>query len=199
MSNYPAIMGFIKFAILATLGEIIARWVLAKKGEFNFALIKKMHLWERALVWGFLGVIISYVFTIYSVGIDTLITQKRLLIIDMDNENIKNICVAFWKSFWMNLLFALPLMTFHRVTDTLIDRKELFKFGNWPITNVLYSIDWKNIWTKVAPTIIWFWIPAHTITFTLPAEYRVFVAALLSICLGLILALMKAKTMNATK
>jgi hypothetical protein len=45
----------------------------------------------------------------------------------------------------------------------------------------------------VAPTILWFWIPAHTITFCLPAEFRIIMAAGLSVCLGAILAFAKAK------
>jgi hypothetical protein len=40
-------------------------------------------------------------------------------------------------------------------------------------------------------TIPIFWIPAHTITFLLPSEYRVLSAAFLSIALGTILAFAK--------
>jgi hypothetical protein len=42
-------------------------------------------------------------------------------------------------------------------------------------------------------TIPFFWIPAHTLTFLLPSEYRVLAAAMLSIALGLILTITKKK------
>jgi len=42
-------------------------------------------------------------------------------------------------------------------------------------------------------TIPMFWIPAHTITFLLPSEFRVLAAAFLSIALGAILAFAKKK------
>jgi len=38
-------------------------------------------------------------------------------------------------------------------------------------------------------TIPFFWIPAHTISFLLPAAYRTLFAALLGVALGLILTI----------
>ena len=46
-------------------------------------------------------------------------------------------------------------------------------------------------------TIPIFWIPAHTITFLLPSEYRVLSAAFLSIALGAILAFAKKKKISS--
>ena len=80
-------------------------------------------------------------------------------------------------------------MIFHRVTDTLIDRGELF--GIWPVVEVYSNIDWKNMFRVVGFACIWFWIPAHTFTFTLPPEYRIICAAFLAIALGFILGLAK--------
>jgi len=45
---------------------------------------------------------------------------------------------------------------------------------------------WNFIFKRTIP---FFWIPAHTITFLLPPEFRVLFAALLGIALGLILAI----------
>ncbi|EQB89040.1 hypothetical protein M918_22160 [Clostridium sp. BL8] len=60
---------------------------------------------------------------------------------------------------------------------------------------LIKTIDWYGyIGFVVCKTIPIFWIPAHTITFLLPSEYRVLTAALLSIVLGAILATSKAKT-----
>jgi hypothetical protein len=49
----------------------------------------------------------------------------------------------------------------------------------------------------VLKTIPIFWIPAHTVTFLLPPEYRVLMAAFLSIALGGILAFAKRKPREA--
>ena len=40
-------------------------------------------------------------------------------------------------------------------------------------------------------TLVWFWIPAHTITFALPLEYQILLAAIWSFVLGLILGFFK--------
>jgi len=45
----------------------------------------------------------------------------------------------------------------------------------------------------VGASCIWFWIPAHTLTFTLPSELRVICAALLAVILGAILGLAKRR------
>jgi hypothetical protein len=48
-----------------------------------------------------------------------------------------------------------------------------------------WDVMWGFVFTK---TIVFFWIPAHTINFLLPPEFRVLVAAILGIVLGIILA-----------
>jgi len=54
----------------------------------------------------------------------------------------------------------------------------------------LESIDWSRMWNFVfKKTIPFFWIPAHTITFLLPAQYRTAFAALLSVALGILLGI----------
>jgi len=52
---------------------------------------------------------------------------------------------------------------------------------------------WNFIFKKTIP---FFWIPAHTITFLLPAEFRVLFAAVLGIALGLILAIGSQKAIG---
>jgi hypothetical protein len=174
--TFPILMGFIKFFVLATMGELLARRIVS--GSWR---ITGIFLLERAFVWGMLGVLFAFVFPIYSAGVDSLISLHFL----------PNIFPAFWKSFFINILFAFPMMTFHRITDTLIDRRKLFR--KWPFLDVWKSIDWDNMWKMVAPTVIWFWIPAHTITFSLLPEFRIIMAAGLSICLGVILAFAKQR------
>jgi len=183
-NTYPIIMGFIKFFILATLGDVFARRIVT--GSWK---IKKMFLLERAFIWGMLGVLFTFVFPIFSAGVDALISKKLLPV--FMTEPLMGISTAFWKSFWINMLFAFPMMTFHRITDTLIDQRRLFK--KWPFLKTWKNIDWDNMWKVVAPTVIWFWIPAHTITFYLPSEFRIIMAAGLSMCLGAILSYSKLK------
>jgi len=45
-------------------------------------------------------------------------------------------------------------------------------------------------------TLIWFWIPAHTITFALPSDWQITLAAVWSFVLGLILSLFVKKQDN---
>jgi hypothetical protein len=182
--QHPIIMGFIKFAVLATMGELLVKRIIL--GEWVF---KGTYWYERSFMWGILGILFTFVFPIYSAGIDSLVSKGMLPVLSSEKGYI--VSTAFWKSAWMNILFAFPMMTFHRITDTLIDQRKLF--SKWPFMNVWNGIDWENMWRVVAPTILWFWIPAHTITFCLPAEFRIIMAAGLSICLGAILAFAKAR------
>lgn len=183
----PVLMGFAKFALLATMGELLGRRIVD-----GYWKITNIRILQRAFVWGFLGVIFTYVFPIYSAGVDLLVSANRLPV--FADGMAHRVSIAFWKSFWINILFAFPFMTFHRVTDMLIDRGQLLQ--KWPFMDVWNDINWKNMWGAVAPTIIWFWIPAHTITFSLPPVFRIIMAAGLSICLGGILSIAKK---NASK
>ncbi|MBE9511784.1 MAG: hypothetical protein IMY71_12990 [Bacteroidetes bacterium] len=46
--------------------------------------------------------------------------------------------------------------------------------------------NWDNL-DKGLLSLIWFWIPAHTVTFILPKPYQIGLAAVWSVILGLIL------------
>ena len=103
---------------------------------------------------------------------------------------------AFYTSAIMNLAFAPTFMAFHRFTDTTIDMVcgEGRNFGDIRLAEVTSRIDWQGFVSFVVlKTIPLFWIPAHTITFLLPPEYRILVAASLSFALGAILAYAKRK------
>ena len=91
----------------------------------------------------------------------------------------------------MNLFFAPAFMAFHKYTDTYLDLKVARK-GAVKIKDITAAIDWDGFVSFIVlKTIPFFWIPAHTVTFLLPGEYRVVVAAFLSIALGAILAFSK--------
>lgn len=180
-ASHPYLMGFVKFAILATMGELLARRIVVGKYEKPSGLI-----W-RALIWGFLGMVIVAIFGIFSAGVGSLVEKGML--IGKGNKFI----IAFLTSSAMNLTFAPTMMAFHRYTDTWIDLK-YSRGGKVTSKEIVQAIDWHSFVSFVlAKTVPLFWIPAHTITFLLPAEYRVIMAAFLSIALGAILAFAKKK------
>lgn len=180
-TNHPYIGGFIKFAILATMGELLA--IRIATGEWN----TPCGIVYRALIWGFLGMVIVLIFGLFAIGV------KGNLANGMLPGGESKLAFAFFVSSIMNLTFAPTMMAFHRITDTYIDLKYDGK-GKVTINDVVSEIDWNGFVSFVLiKTIPFFWIPAHTITFLLPPEYRVLVAAGLSIALGAILAFAKKK------
>jgi len=145
-------------------------------------------LLDRALVWGFLGMVIVLMFNVFSVGVAGALASGFL-----PGGNWK-LALAFFTSATMNLSFGPTLMAFHRITDTFIDLRYENKKEKATLNKVVKRIDWDGFVSFVlVKTIPIFWIPAHTITFLLPSEYRVLMAAFLSIALGAILAFAKKK------
>jgi len=91
-------------------------------------------------------------------------------------------------------------MAFHRVADTYLDLKFNKDDAIVSFKQVLENIDWTGFVSfVVCRTIPFFWIPAHTITFSLPPEYRVLAAAFLGIALGAILGFAKKRVPQTTK
>ena len=189
--DHGMIMSFFKFALLATLGEIIALRI--RTGEYNqpgFGIVPRM------IVWGFLGLAINVAFQIFSTGGPVLLAYLGLTnapeAMKGDFSAVK-LLDAFTISATMNLTFAPVMMTFHKITDTHISKtggtvKGLFT--PIPFAAIFKNMNWDVMWNFIfKKTIPFFWIPAHTITFLLPAEFRVLFAALLGIALGLILAI----------
>lgn len=184
--NYALIAAFVKFAFLATFGESIALRI--REGRYNK---KGLGLPARAAVWGVLGIFIQVAFVIFAQG-----TPAFLAYLGLEKPEAAftpaGIITAFGISTAMNLIFAPVMMTLHKITDThIINHRGRFSSLGRPIdfAGILKNIDWQTHWNFVLKkTIPLFWIPAHTITFLLPAQFRVLFAALLGIVLGLILA-----------
>jgi hypothetical protein len=193
---HALLMSFIKFAILATLGEVIGLRI--KTGEYNqpgFGIL------PRAVVWGFLGMTVKIAFVIFGAG-----APAFLEMIGMQNasEIIKGglspskVLVSFTISTSLNLFYAPVLMTFHKITDihiisnggtlrglfTPIKFSEIFPAINW-------EVQWDFVFKKTIPL---FWIPMQTINFLLPTQYQILVAALLGIVLGVLLAVASQKS-----
>jgi len=179
---HPYIMGFIKFAILATMGELLAIRIIGGAWKNPQGLI------YRSMIWGLVGILIVLMFEVFSNGVMGAVSKGMLWTGDGSSPKI---WIAFWIGAVMNLTFAPAFMTAHRITDTYIDLicGEGIPLGDIKLSAVIAKIDWQGLVSFVfLKTIPLFWIPAHTITFLLPPEYRVLVAAYLSIALGAILA-----------
>ncbi len=189
--EYSFAMSFVKFAILATSGEVLGLRI--RTGNYNapnFGII------PRAIVWGFLGLTIKLAFVIFATGVPVLLDKYFIAgtkdaFYSTDFSGLK-LLTAFSISLLMNTIYAPVMMTLHKITDihieknggtvsglfNKIDMAGGFKTINW---DVQYNFIFKK-------TIPFFWIPAHTFTFLLPEEMRVLFAALLGIALGVILA-----------
>jgi hypothetical protein len=185
---HPYIGGFIKFFILATMGELLALRIVSGNWSIPKGVI------YRALIWAFLGMVIVLIFETFASGVKSALIKGLL-----PGKNSKLIS-AFFVSAIMNLTFAPTMMAFHRMTDTYIDLLYENTGKKIGIKEVVNRIDWNSfISFIVLKTIPFFWIPAHTITFLLPPEYRVLAAAALSIALGAILAFAKKKAQVTKK
>jgi hypothetical protein len=92
------------------------------------------------------------------------------------------------------------MMAFHRFTDMYIDTKYEKNGGKVTMNELIDKIDWHSLvkfsWLKTCP---FFWIPAHTIVFLLPEQYRVIASAFLSIALGLLMAISKKGRVTSSK
>lgn len=177
----PLAVSFVKFALLATGGEMLALRI--RSGVYwrkGFGLIPKM------LVWGFLGLAIYAAFGIFSSGVPVLCATF------LDRLKDPTLAKAFSISFFMNLFFAPLMMMVHHLTDLFIESKGgRFPLREFRVVPLAAQIDWAKMWGKVYKyTIPLFWIPAHTITFLLPPEFRTLFAAVLSVALGLLIQLL---------
>ncbi len=185
--NHPYMMGFLKTGILASMGELLASRISNKK------YFSRPGFFLRFIVWGILGFGFVLMFKIFSGGVNASILGGLLPNVNQSGF-IGNLYIAFMTSLIMNLIFGPTFMALHRITDSYIDlgHGSLKEIRHVNLDQVIEHIDWKTfIGFVVFKTIPLFWIPAHTITFLLPENYRVLMAGFLSIALGLILTLSK--------
>jgi len=188
--EHGMIMAFVKFAILATLGEVIGLRI--RTGDYyqkGFGVI------PRAIVWGFLGLTIKLAFIIFAVGTPAFLAYMGLAdapILMKQSFSFDKLLLAFSISAAMNLIYAPVMMTLHKITDmhilenggTIVGFFKPIQFGKH-FVNLNWNVQWDFVFKKTIP---FFWIPAHTITFLLPPDFQVLFAALLGIALGVILS-----------
>jgi len=189
--QHGLIASFIKFAILATSGELIGLRI--KTGKYYK---KGFGILPRMIVWGFIGITVKLSFNFF-------ITETPLVLeyfgmtdatkVIQQSFSYEKLLVAFCISTSLNVLYAPLMMTFHKITDIHIVNNGgslLGLFRPIKFRKILLNLNW-NIQLNFVfkKTIPFFWIPAHTITFLLPPDFQVLFAALLGIALGVILAI----------
>jgi hypothetical protein len=189
-AEHAYIMAFMKFAILATTGELLGLRI--KTGSYfapGFGIL------PRAVVWGFLGIWIAIAMKVFAAGSPPVVQYLGVEgVVDAMKGGFsgQKLLGAFAISLLMNTAFAPVFMTIHKITDTHIVNnggKLSALIKPLPFGKLLASLNWDVQWNFVfKKTIPFFWIPAHTITFLLPADIQVLFAALLSIVLGVLLA-----------
>jgi hypothetical protein len=154
----------IQFGILGTLGEVLSHSIKSRKISLPCSWLQ---LFAKVIAWAILGVLIKAAF-IGMRGFVSALIEHNLL----PQAFATGFLGAFSVSVVTNLLFGPQMMAFHRLEDNLILGQKGFQ-----------GIQ------KAWMTLLWFWIPAHTLTFLLPADYQIGLAALWSVALGLIMGL----------
>ena len=173
LKAYPLASSALQVAVLGTFGELLG-CKLRGRGMMPFGAGQ---LVLKVLVWAFLGISFKYAFAGF-VGFHEAIVHKGFWP-EMGGSQIWR---AFSTSVFTNLLFGPMMMLFHRWTDNWIEKAEM----NWTTM--------QSAWR----TLLWFWIPAHSVTYSLPAHFRVGLAALWAVALGVILgALARKQTVEA--
>ncbi len=181
-NKQPYIMGFLKFALLATAGELIA--IRMSGGEFK----KPPYIIARLIIWGLIGIWITYMMKMFFIGSGALMEAGLLPGKSLDTKSFWYMLIrAFATSATMNLTFGPTFMAVHKCSDTYLALRA--KLGRGPsLAEIIDGVDWKKFVSfTIFKTVPIFWIPAHTLTFLLPTAYQVMLAALLSVALGIIL------------
>lgn len=187
--EWPYLSSFIKFALLAGFGESLA--LRLKTGRYNkpgFGLL------TRSLVWGVLGMGIKIAFIIFSSGAWPVLHSLGMADASDGTLSLVSVLTAFTISAAMNLTWAPVMMLLHKISDNHIAHTNgsLFRYlTTRPDMVVLFrEIDWEVMWGFVfKKTLIFWWIPMHTITFLLPSYLQILFAAMLGVVLGGILSM----------
>lgn len=161
---HPFLSAALQFGLLGTLGEIVAASLRARRLALPCTVPQ---LLAKVLAWALLGLVIKAGF-VGMKGFTRALLDHHILPAFLGS----GLGWAFALSALTNTFFGPQMMLFHRLEDNLILRRQGFD-GMEPALR----------------TLVWFWIPAHTLTFSLPVEFQVGLAALWSLALGMILGL----------
>ncbi len=175
-ASYPFAMGFAKLFLLGTFGEML-KYRLTKG---SWLLDKSL---QRGVVWGVYGLWFTMAFAGFSSLVEGIVA-RGLWPASLANAP-SPLWIAFSKSLWINLLgmFGPGMMVSHEYFNYLIRNG----WRSWSLNKFAEQCDPKFVLSFIPKTLL-FWIPAHTFTFAMPAEWRVFIAAMLAIVLGFLLS-----------
>lgn len=168
VTGRPLVSAAVQFAVLGTLGEVLSHSIRERRPALPCTTLQ---LLGKTAAWALLGVIIKYGFAGMK-GFTRALVEHRMLPAFMGGGVGRAMAV----SVFTNLLFGPQMMFFHRLEDNLI----------------LGTRGYEGL-TRAWWTLIWFWIPAHTVTFSLPRPYQIGLAAVWGVVLGLILGASKPK------
>ncbi len=176
---YPYISGFLKFFVLATMGDMLGARILYGQWQKTKGIIFK------AIIWGIIGMMITLAFTLYSEGV---LAAQNIGRLPFHGSKFGH---AFLTSVMMNITFAPFMFLFHKFSDLYIDVKYR-GMKKVTINDLVKEVDFNMlIGFSMLKTIPFFWIPCHTLVFLMPPQYRVVASAFLSIALGLMMAIAK--------
>lgn len=162
LKAHPLASSALQVALLGTFGELLGCRIRGR-GWLPFS---RVQLALKIGVWAFLGITFKVAFAGFFGFVDALAAKG--LWPDLGGSVLWR---AFGVSLFCNGLFGPCMMAFHRWTDARIE-------GTAMVWETLYGA-----WA----TLVWFWVPAHTVTFSLPAHFQVGLAALWAVALGAIL------------
>jgi hypothetical protein len=168
VTRFPFQSAFVQFAILGTAGELLSHVLRSKRLSLPCSALQ---LAGRIFAWGVLGLVIKVGFMGMR-GFVSALMEHDLIPLALSNS----IGMAFVLSVMTNLFFGPQMMFFHRLEENLLVRR-------WNMAGL----------QKAWMTLLWFWIPAHTVTFSLPKDYQIGLAALWSVVLGLIMGMTAPK------
>jgi hypothetical protein len=177
----PFQMGFAKLFLLGTVGELLKMKIV--KGTWALT-----HIFERAFVWGVFGLWFTLAFPAFAGVVATLI-GKGLWPGSVPPAEGADLGVRLWFAFscslWINILgmYALGMMVGHEYFNHLI----ACRWRTWSTYAFAEGADKKFLLGFLPKTLI-FWVPAHTLTYYLDPEWRVFSAAILAVVLGFLLS-----------
>lgn len=170
VKNYVFLSAIIHFAILGTLGEMISQMMVNKNVKYPFTFFMTL---KKMAVWAFLGVVIKFTFKGFVSGY----VPKLMEVGYLPQAEHGSFLFAFSVSVLSNLQFGIFMVLFHRLLDNLVTGQK----------------NWKNL-DKGFLSMLWFWIPAHTITFMLPEHFQIVMASAWSVALGVLLGMFNSKS-----
>ena len=168
----PLLSAAVQFAVLGTFGELLSNAVVKKNLSLPCSPLK---LVGKMAAWAVLGVFVKVCFVAMHGCAQALLEHGFL-----PPWSESGLGRAFTLSFLLQLFTGPQIMFFHRFEDNLIA-------GKWSMEGI----------TTALKSLVWFWLPAHTVTFMLDKPFQIGLAALFSLALGLILGYAKIKQTSA--